>query len=135
MALKVIEEKGEGATFDWEKVAATFELETKDLPKDDRRYFESIVKFLLGSKIRLSNLKEHHLYYFMEHAEWILTIMLYPMLFYKEYYRKETALYMNELGLPLSIEALGYKYGPMSYQFQHVKQEVVTPEGVVKRGK
>jgi len=132
MALKVIEERGEGATFDWEKVAATLEPETKLMPKEDRRYFESRIKFLIGRLTRLSNIKREHLSYYMDHASWILKIHLYPMLFYEEYYRKEIAEYMNELGLPLSIDALGYKFGPMSYQIQHVKQEVI---GVERGGK
>jgi len=133
MAIKVVEERGESSTFDWEKVAATFEPETKDLPKEDRLYYESRIKFLIGKLIRLANIKREHYLYYTDHGAWILMIHRYPMLFYEEYFRTAIAQFMNELGLTLSIYALGYKFGPMSYQIQHVKQEIIGAEKVGKK--
>jgi len=134
MAIRVSEEHGrEQVSFDWEKIAAIYELDTKDLPENDRHYYESRLRYVMGRMIRLSNIKPQHLSFYIENTDWIFLIHLYPMLFYEEYYRKEIGSFMSLLGLPLSVDALGFKWGPMSHERQELKQEVIHPEMEVKK--
>lgn len=129
MGLRVMEDHSrDQVTFDWEKISAIYEPDTKDLPEADRQYYESRLRHLMGRLIRLSNIKPQHLLFYVENADWIFLIHLYPMLFYEEYYRKEIGVYLNLLGLPLSVDALGFKWGPMSHERQELKQEVIHPE-------
>lgn len=134
MAIRVSEEPGrEHISLDWEKIAAIYELDTKDLPEPDRQYYESRLRYIMGRMIRLSNIKPNHLSFYIQNVDWIFVIHLYPMLFYEEYFRKEIGNFMSLLGLPLSTDALGFKWGPMSHERQEVKQEVIHPEIEVKK--
>ena len=61
----------------------------------------------------------------MRRGDLILKSMMYPMLLPEEFIRKEVARYLLRLGLPISKDGLGWKYGPMGFQQQHIKQELV----------
>lgn len=115
----------ERASFQWDKIAHSLEPETEVLPKKDRRYFESKVKFLIGKEIRLSNIPSKFIYINIQRSDWIVDIMRYPMLFPDEYIRSELVKFLNRLGLRISENGLGWKFGPMGFQQQTVKQEVI----------
>ena len=137
MAIKIIEDKGSyaGESFNWDKITHSLEPETEVLPEDDRRYFESKVKLLIGKEIRLSNIpKGEHMYACILRSDWCLNLMSYPMVVTPEYIRREIAKLLNRLGLRISEEGLGWKYGPMGFQHasQKVVQEVV---GTTEKGK
>ena len=113
------------ATFAWDKITHSLEPETKDLPIEDKRYFESKIKFLIGKDIRLSNIPPEHMYIYFLRFDWIYTILRYPMLFPEEYARSEISKLLSRLGIRISEEGLGWKFGPMGFQQQTIKQEVV----------
>jgi len=132
MVVRIQEESAMGSAIDWNKISQVYELDTKSLPEGDRLYFEGMVKFLTGEKIRLSNIKDRQLIYFMDFADRILTMMMYPMVLTREYVRKEVARYMNELGLPLSIDALGFLHGPFSFKQEQLRQELIQTDKTIK---
>lgn len=115
----------EKASFNWDKITHSLQPETESLPKKDREYFESNISFLIGKDIRLSNLPKEWLYIYIQRADHIFTLTWYPMLVPPEYINKEIGKYENRLGLPISLDGLGWKFGPMGFQQQHVKQEVI----------
>lgn len=115
----------ERASFSWDKIVHSLEPETSILPEDDRRYFESKVKLLIGKEIRLSNILARHEYIYFRRGDLIFKSMRYPMLFPDEFIRSEIAKLLFRLGIPISRDGLGWKFGPMGFQQQQVKQEVV----------
>lgn len=124
----ILEDTGrsyENANFHWDKITHSLNPETEDLPKGDREYFESKVKLLIGKEIRLSNIAEKHLYIYIRRGDLIFKSMRYPMLFPEEFIRAEIGKLLYRLGIPISKEGLGWKFGPMGFQQQHIKQEVI----------
>lgn len=131
MAFKIIEEKGyENTTFAWDKISHSLEPETENLEDpSDRRYFKSKIKFLMGKDIKLSNiLSMPQLYFFMFFAEFIVMLTRYPMLYDEEYIRSQITLFLNAHGELISMDGLGWKFGPMGFQQQQIKQEIIQPE-------
>lgn len=135
LAIKVIEDKGsfENATIAWDKITHSLEPETKTLPVEDRRFFESSIKFLIGKDTKLSNIKPDYMYYFMMEKKRILTLYAYPMVITGEYRRRKMTDFLGDLSLLLSENALAWKFGPMGFQSSHVKQEIIQP--IVKETK
>jgi len=135
MGIKIIEDKGsfEGATLAWDKITHSLEPETSTLPAEDRRYFESSIKFLIGKDTKLSNIKPEHMYYFMMEKKRILTLYAYPMVITGEYRRRKMTDFLGDLSLLLSENALAWKFGPMGFQESRVKQEIIQP--MIKEGK
>ena len=129
MAIKIIEDKGsfESATLSWDKITHSLEPETKTLPAEDRRYFESVIKFLIGKDTKLSNIKPEYMYYFMKEKERILTLSAYPMAITREYFRRKMTGFLGDLSLLLSENALAWKFGPMGFQESRVKKEIIQP--------
>lgn len=130
MSIRISEDKTSDQTiFNWEKISHSLEPEINMLPKDDLRYFKSKVKLLIGKEIRLSNIPKDHMYGYIKRVDWILLLMRYPMYVTPEYIRSELTKFLSRLGLQISENGLGWKYGPMGFQHSSVKQEVVqTPE-------
>jgi hypothetical protein len=129
MSFKIIEEKEYGpAAIAWDKITHSLEPEIDTLEDNsDRRYFASKIKFLIGKDIRLSNIQNSaQLYFFMFYAEFIIYLTRYPMLIDEEYIRSQIALFLNAHGELISLDGLGWKYGPMGFQQQSVKQEVIS---------
>jgi len=118
-------ESYERAGIYWDKVSHSLEPETEHLPKRDKNYFQSNISFLIGKDIRLSNLPERWIYVYMQRADYIFTLTWYPMLVPHEFINKEIAKYENRLGLPISLDGLGWKFGPMGFQQQQIRQEVI----------
>ena len=52
----------------------------------------------------------------------------YPMLINEEYILSQIALFLNAHGELISLDGLGWKYGPMGFQQQSVKQEIIGGE-------
>lgn len=121
----------ERSSFHWDKITHSLEPEVATLPKKDRDYFKSKIKFLIGKDIRLSNLSSKHMGITMERGDWIVTLTRYPMLFPDEYTRSEIVKLLFRLGIRISEEGLGWKFGPMGFQTQTIKQEVI---GIPKEG-
>ena len=115
----------EKAGFQWDKITHSLQPETESLPKRDREYFESNISFLIGKDIRLSNLPKEWLYIYIQRADYIFTLTWYPMVVPHEFINKEIGKYENRLGLPISLDGLGWKFGPMGFQQQHIRQEVI----------
>ena len=107
---------------DWEKITHSLNPETKDLPEEDRNFFESKVKLLIGKEIRLSNIPAKRFYLYIQRLKWVVRVLRYPQLFPRDYQRYEIVQLLFRLGLPISIDGLGWKYGPMG--FQHTQQLV-----------
>jgi len=118
-------ESYEKASFNWDKITHSLEPETESLPQRDKEYFESSISFLIGKDIRLSNLPEKWLYVYMQRSDFIFTLTWYPMLVPHEYINKQIGMFENRLGLPISLDGLGWKFGPMGFQQQHIRQEVI----------
>ena len=116
-----------GIRFEWDKIKHSFEPEIKDLPDEDRRFFESKVKLLIGKEIKMSNIPANKIYMYIKRLDWVIKIMRYPQLFSRDYVRYEIVQLLFRLGVQISVEGLGWKYGPMGFQYQkqHVKQELV----------
>jgi len=129
MAIKISEDRGsyDRVSFDWDRIVHSLEPEITDLPKKDKKYFESQVKLLIGKEIRLSNISERFLYIYIKRADYIFRCMRYPMLFPAEYIRSEIAQLLYRLGIPISKDGLGWKYGPMGFQQQKITQEIISP--------
>lgn len=128
MAIKISEDRGgtyDRVSFDWDRITHSLEPEVSSLPKKDREYFESQVKLLIGKEIRLSNISEKHIYLYIKRGDYIFRCMRYPMLFPPEYIRSEIGQLLYRLGIPISKEGLGWKYGPMGFQQQKITQEVI----------
>jgi hypothetical protein len=117
----------------WELIEHFYKPETEKLPEHDKNYFESAISLITGKEIKTSNLKEKWMDYFMFKADYILNLKWFPMLVPREYINKEIAEYLNKLGLPMSVEALGTLYGPMSFSHQTVKQEIVGGTPTIER--
>lgn len=131
MAIRISEDKEyDRAAFSWDKITHSLEPEIQTLADEsDRRYFTSKIKFLIGKDIRLSNIQNTaQLYYFLFFAEFIIMLTRYPMLIDDEYIRSQIALNLNAHGELISLEGLGWKYGPMGFQEQTVKQELIGGE-------
>lgn len=113
--------------FDIEKIMMSLTPETKDLPPEDRLFFESKVRYLIGKEIKLSNIPPDKLSKYSRHIKWVIKIMRYPQLFSKDYIRYQIVGLLAELGLPLSVEGLAWKYGFMGFQHkeEHYKQELI----------
>jgi hypothetical protein len=114
----------ERASFQWDKITHSLEPELAKLPKKDRKYFESKVKLLIGKEIRLSNIPPRHIYMYIRRGDVIIKTMRYPMLFDNEFIRSEIAKLLFRLGIRISEDGLGWKYGPMGFQESTVKQQV-----------
>lgn len=104
--------------FDFEKVVHALQPEIKDLPDEDKKFFRRAVKFLIGKEIRLSNLSERKAALIQRRVDHIVHLMQYPQILNRDYVRYQLVKLLARLGLPLSIDALGFKFGPMSYQFK-----------------
>jgi hypothetical protein len=109
----------------WREITHSLEPETKTLPLKDRRYYESKIKLLIGKEIRLSNLPPRHIYTYIKRLDLIVKTMRYPMLVDEEFIRSEITKLLFRLGIRLSEEGLGWKYGPMGFQQQKITQEVI----------
>jgi len=118
-------ESYERASFNWDKITHSLEPETEHLPEQDKQYFQSNISFLIGKDIRLANLPEKWYAIFVERARYIFTLAWYPMLVPHERINQEIAKYENTLGLTISLDGLGWKFGPMGFQQQHIRQEVI----------
>jgi len=113
--------------FDWEKIDHSLYPETKDLPPEDRKFFESKVKYLIGKEIKLSNIPPNLIFIFIKRIDWVIKIMRYPQMFSRNYVHFQIVALLARLGIQISVEGLGWKYGPMGFQFkeEHIKQELV----------
>ncbi len=114
----------ERASFQWDKISHSLEPELAKLPEKDRKYFESKVKLLIGKEIRLSNIPAKHIYMYIRRGDVIIKTMRYPMLFDEEFIRSEIAKLLYRLGIRISEDGLGWKFGPMGFQESTVKQQV-----------
>ena len=116
-----------GIRFEWDKIKHSFEPETKDLPEEDRKFFESKVKLLIGKEIKMSNIPREKIYMYIKRLDWVIKLMLYPQLFSRDRVRYEIVQLLFRLGVQISVDGLGWKYGPMGFQYQkqHVKQELI----------
>lgn len=133
MAIRISEDKTtDQQGFNWNKISASLEPEVERLPKDDRRYFKSKVKLLIGKEIRLSNIPKEHMYVYIKRVDWILLLMRYPMYVTPEFIRGEITKLLSRLGLQISKEGLGWKYGPMGFQHSSIKQEIIQPEKEIR---
>lgn len=131
MSIRISEEKDyDRASFSWDKITHSLEPEVETLTDENaRRFFTSKIKFLTGKDIRLSNIQTNaQLYYFLFFAEYIFMLSRYPMLINEEYILSEIALFLNAHGELISLDGLGWKYGPMGFQQQSVKQEIIGGE-------
>jgi hypothetical protein len=131
MSIKIVEDRNEDhSNFAWDKVTHSLEPEIETLTDEsDRRYFTSKIKFLIGKDIRLSNIQNNaQLYFFLFYSEFIVFLTRYPMLIDDEYIRSQLALFLNAHGELISLDGLGWKYGPMGFQQQYVKQEIIGGE-------
>jgi hypothetical protein len=121
---------------DIEKIMMSLNPETKDLPKDDRLFFESKVRYLIGKEIKLSNIPPDKVSRYYRRVQWVIKIMRFPQLFSKDYIRFQLVELLAKLGLQLSIDGLAWKYGFMGFQSktEHYTQELInvpTEEGTV----
>ena len=133
MSIRISDDKEyQSANIAWDKITHSLEPEIENLTDEsDKRYFSSKIKFLIGKDIRLSNIQNSaQLYFFMFFAEFIIYLTRYPMLIDEEYIRSQIALFLNAHGELISLEGLGWKYGPMGFQQQSLKQEVISTTGV-----
>ena len=129
MGRTIIQDEGsyEGESFRWELTKHFYTPDTSKLPDREKEYFESAISLLTGKEIRTSNIRKEWLYYYFIFKDYILTLTWYPMLVPPEYINKEIASFLNELGLPMSIDAIGTLEGPLSHTRQSVKQTVTAP--------
>lgn len=131
MAIRISEDRDyDHSSIAWDKVTHSLEPEIETLmDESDRRYFTSKIKFLIGKDIRLSNIQNNaQLYFFLFFAEYIVFLTRYPMLIDDEYIRSQIALFLNAHGELISLEGLGWKYGPMGFQQSSVRQEIIGGE-------
>jgi hypothetical protein len=133
MAIRISEDKtSDQQGFNWNKISASLEPEIHMLPEEDRRYFKSKVKLLIGKEIRLSNIPKEHMYVYIKRVDWILLLLRYPMYVTPEFIRGEITKFLSRLGLQISEKGLGWKYGPMGFQHSSIKQEIIQPEREIK---
>ena len=113
--------------YDWEKVEHSLNPDTKDLPMEDRLFFEGKVKFLIGKEVKLSNIEPKRMKFYKKKIKWVIKIMRYPQLLSRDFVRYELTELLADLGIELSKEALAWKYGPMGFQHkqEYIKQELV----------
>jgi len=128
VSYKLTEDKSyEHAVFDWQRISHSLQPETKVLSKEDRRFFETIIWFIVGKEVKLANIERRQYLFFKLFGDHILNLNSYPMLITKEYVRKMVAKFIKDLGLTISIDGLGWKFGPMGFQQQKVTQELIQP--------
>lgn len=134
MALRIEEDRESswgGYSNTWDKITHSLEPEIQPLtdPKD-RAYFNSKIKFLIGKEIRLSNIPSKFLYSgYIQRNDWIINLTKYPMVLTQEYVRSEIEKILFRLGIRISEDGLGWKYGPMGFQQSKVTQELLQPKG------
>lgn len=133
MAFRISEDKAyDSATFSWDKITHSLEPEIEILPEDDRRYFSSKIKLLIGKEIRLSNIPKEFMLVYIRWADWIIRLNRYPMVISPEFIRSEIARLLNRYGIRISQDGLGWKFGPMGFQQSHIKQEIIQPKEMDK---
>lgn len=118
-------------SYDWDKITHSLEPETSTLPEADRRYFESKLKLLIGKEIRLSNIPSNFMDIYHERSDWIFQITRYPMLLPDEFIRSEIGKMLFRLGIRISEDGLGWKFGPMGFQQSSMRQEII---GIPREG-
>ena len=121
--------QGEPVTSDsirqgWRQIVYALEPLTDTLPSPYRDYFKSPVKLLIGKDISLANIPRHHMYTYIQQAEYILTLIYYADIIDINFILREVSKYLNRLGLSMSEDGLFMKYGPMGYQ--QVTQRLVS---------
>jgi len=96
------------------------------LPKRDRAYFQSIVRFIIGKDVALANLQPHQMYAMQECAKNILLFISYIKLGGNmlEYINRRVAEYQNILKTTMADRALFLKYWTGS--IQSVTQRLVS---------
>ena len=114
------------APVDWEKFNRTHEIDTKKLPPKARRFFESVFQLIIGSKARLSRVKEKHLPFFTYYQDYIFTLGSYPLLVNDDHIYKEVGMFDGKLDLMISVDGVGFLHGPMSHSQQDVRQTLTT---------
>lgn len=132
MAIRIEEDRESYASagFQWDKITHSLEPEIQPLtdPKD-RAYYTSKIKFLIGKEIRLSNIPSQFLYGYLLRNDWIISLTKYPYVLTQEYVRSEIEKMLFRLGIRISEDGLGWKYGPMGFQQSKVTQELIQPKG------
>jgi len=128
MTIEVTEKRGsyEGAAFDWDRITHSLQIESDVLPKGDRRFFNSLIRLIIGKEIKLSNLDPNQMYTYILRGDAIFVSNQYSVI-PREFVRREVARLIYRLGIKISENGLGWKFGPMGFQTQHVKQELIQP--------
>lgn len=128
MSIKVIDDSSyKDESLNWDRIVHSFDPELEMLPDGDKRYFTSIVYWLINKEPALSNIPPAHMFAYIIRADWILDLKSYPMYVNEEYVRKQIAKLLHRYKIRLSENALAWLYGPLSHTKQHVKQEIIQP--------
>lgn len=131
MGIRISEDKQlEQQSLQWDKITHSLSPETDDLEnEEDKRFFESKIKFLLDKETRLANIPTKHMYYFMEAKNYLFLLEMFPMYTTNGYRLSKFGEHLGDLALTLAENALAWKFGPMGFQHSSIKQEVIqTPE-------
>jgi hypothetical protein len=119
----------------WKQIVYALEPLTDTLPEPYRDYFKSPVKLLIGKDISLANIPRHHMYSYIQQAEYILSLIYYADIIDINFILREVSKYLNRLGLSMSTDGIFMKYGPMGYQqLTQRYQTVGIPERTRRRG-
>jgi len=110
----------------WEKTEYILEPLIHTLPKRDRVYFQSIVRFLIGKDVALANIQPRQMHAVMQAAQNILLFITYMKLGGNmiEYIDRRISEYENLLKVTMADRALFLKYWTGS--IQSVTQRLVT---------
>lgn len=114
----------------WEKTEYVLEPLIHTLPKRDRAYFQSIVRFVIGKDVALSNIQPHQMNAIQECAKNILLFISYIKLGGNmlEYIDRRVAEYQNILKTTMADRALFLKYWTGS--IQSVTQRLISEYNV-----
>lgn len=131
MGLRIYEDDSyKEQSLSWDKVVHSFDPEIDILPEGDKRYFQSLIYWLVNKESALSNIPPSHMYSYIKRADFIFDLKSYPMVINAEFVRKQLGMLIHRYKIRLSENALAWLFGPLSHTTQHVKQELVQHQPV-----
>ena len=126
MSVKVIEDSSyKDESLSWDLIVHSFDPEIDLLPEGDKRYFSSMIYWLINKEPALSNIPPAHMFAYILRADYVFDLKSYPMYVSEEFVRKLLGKLLHRYKIRLSENGLGWLYGPLSHTKQHVKQEVI----------
>ena len=103
MAIRISEDESlKEQSLNWDKIVHSFDPELIHLPPGDKRYFSSMIYWLINKEAALSNIPPEHMYAYIKRADLIFNLKSYPMVISEEFTRKMLGMLIHRYKIRLS---------------------------------